>query len=242
MSVEKQKKNLQCGSCTNLLRDKVFEARCNDLGKLPSSKSCGSYIPDAFSLVPGEKKINNLLDIAHLMSTLSPNELQILAGLMLREKMTRRAGFSFLQKVYVRVQGSGNQFYLNDFVVGYVLDADRDRVRIISESGVTCITAINDSKSLTLYTTERFAPMRVEMMAKRHFTNPKNVKAPVDKYADTIAELDKVDPALLSAKRAVRKSEPDDLTAFAKKLGRGLFREKRTSTPFGSTEISISHE
>lgn len=242
MSLEKHKKNLQCGSCSNLLRDKIFEARCGDLGKLPSSKSCGSYTPDAFSLVSGEEKINNLLDIAHLMSTLSPNELQIFAGLMLREKITRRAGFSFLQKVYVRVQGNGNQFYLQDFAVGYVLDADRERVRIIGETGVTCVTAINDAQSLTLYTTARFAPLRAEMISKQHFISPRNVRASTERYDDSVAELDRVDPNLLCSKRALRKSEPDDLTSFAKKLGRGLFREKRTSAPIGSSEISISHE
>jgi len=224
------------------LRDKVFESRCSDIGKLPSSKSCGAYIPDAFSLVSGEEKINNLLDIAQLMSTLSSSELQIFAGLMLREKITRRSGFSFLQKVYIRIQGNGNQFYMNDFIVGYVLDADRERVRIIGETGVTCVTAINDLQSLTLYTSARFAPLRAEMVSKQHFMNPKNVRRSTDQYDDSVAELDKVDTKMLAARRTLRKSEPDDLTSFAKKLGRGLFREKRQSTPMGSSEISISHE
>ena len=248
MPVENQKKNLQCGSCANLLRNKVFDAKCFDLGRIPSSRSCSSHHPDAFALVTSEEKVTNLLDIAHLMSRMSPNDLQILAGLMLREKVTRKAGFKFLQKVYVRVQGNGNATYMNDFAVGYVLDATKDLVRITGENGNLVVTAMNDPNSLTLMTTERFAEVRAHMVRNKLFTNPQSINnIPQSAFRDdAVMPLDKVDDKFLQRKTngsSVKRAPKDDLVSLIGKLGKGLIRPRKSSQGHdGSSEIRISHD
>lgn len=247
MSVENQKKNLQCGSCTNLVRDKVFETKCADMGKIPSSKGCSSHVPDAYALVQGKtSKLDNLLDIAHVMSSLSPMELQVFAGLMMREKITRKNGFKFLQKIYIRVQGNGSELFLNDFIVGYVLDASKEYVRIIGENGGIAVSAINDAKSLTLYTTERFAVLRSEMMKNKKFINPKGKYSPVlNPYSDTVMPLDSVDDQFLHKKgsKNVKRTPKDDLTSLVSKLGRGILRPRKSATVYdGNSEISINHD
>lgn len=231
----------------------MFEARCSDLGKIPSSRGCSSHLPDAFTLAQSrDDRVHHLLDISNLMSMLSPRELQVLAGLMLREKITRRAGFQFMQKVYVRVSGNGSELFLNDFAVGYVLDATKDYVRVIGERGGMAITAINDAdRSMTLYTVPRFAELRAEMARKRNIVNPKSLASvpppPSTDYNDAVIPLEKLEENF-RAKGKARKAPKDDLTSLVSRMGRGLLKPRvgkpnRPAKDYDSEDgISISHE
>ena len=237
------KKNLNCGSCSGLIRDRILEARCSELGRLPSSKACGSHSPDVFSLVGDEDKIMNLEAVSELMAQMSSNDLQVLGALMLREKHTRKHGFQFRQRVYVRIRGASNSNYLSNFVVGYILDATKDSIRVIGESGKTTITAINDKNSETVYTVERFNKLRMEMLAAGRRVDPDIATEQQrlenkQKFASILPLDEAVEKGIVDKKR---KASRDDLVSMVSRLGRGqLKRKDKDSTPGKSVRIDYS--
>lgn len=243
---ESPKKNLNCGSCTHLVREKTFEARCSELGRLPTSKACGSHTPDVFSLVGDEERIQNLADVGELMAQLSTNDLQILGALMLREKQTRKNGFKFRQKVYVRIRGNATANYLSNFVVGYVLDASKETVRVIGASGATTISAINDKHSETLYTVERFNKLRTEMLEAGHRVDPDiaGEQARLEQKAknNSVLPLDEaVASGIIDKKEAKRKNPKDDLVSLVSRLGRGHMKRRGDAEQGPSKSVKISY-
>ncbi len=216
------KKQLGCGSCEGLTRNRIFEQRCADLGKLPVSRACGSHRPDVFTLAGGEEKVNLLLTVSEVMNRMGNNDLQILASLMLNEKTTRRFGFKFHQKVYIRVQGETTADYMSNFAVGYVLSADKEHVRVIGESGSMAMTFINDKDSITLYTVARFNPIRKKMRDEKRYVDPavqNTMPSATTKASGTIKAFDDaVDQGIIVKKK---RSERGDLVALVARLGKG---------------------
>lgn len=237
------KKNLNCGSCSGLIRERILEARCSELGRLPASKACGSHSPDVFSLVGDEDRITNLEDVSELMAQMSTNDLQILGALMLREKQTRKNGFQFRQKVYVRIRGASNSNYLSNFVIGYVLDVTKETIRVIGESGKTTISAINDPKSETVYTVERFNKLRQEMVAAGRRVDPdiateqQRLEAK-QKYASIVPLDEAVEKGIVDKKR---KAARDDLVSMVSRLGRGQLKRKDKETSGPSKAIRFDY-
>jgi len=89
-----------------------------------------------------------------IISNYGVNELNALASLLLKEKQTRKFGYHFYQKVYVRLQGQVKNNYFSNFVVGHILDATKENVRIVGFNGtrltVSCLFVM---QWLTLNTT-----------------------------------------------------------------------------------------
>lgn len=174
---------------------------------------------------------------------MSPNDLQILAAMLLNEKRTRRAGYSFMQKVYIRIAGTSGRNYLNNFVMGYVLDADKAQVRIVSESGQTAVTLPKGSPSL--YTIEQFEPIRAEILANRRWVDPA-VKADESRIASRIiSNLDQADVrGTLDTKNTRRKKikkvkQTEDLVTFVAKMTRGVINTKKAHQAMGE-EIVVN--
>lgn len=219
---------VHCGSCSHLLKSKHFESNCAALGKLPSSKACSSHLPDAHAIANSPKAVERLSGLAHAMDLLSNTELQSLGTLMIREKITRKAGFTFRQKVYIRIHGSGNSNYLSNFVVGYVLDANPEFVRVTDVDGKVAIQVINDANSQTLFTVERFKEFRARMIAAKALTDPKLLPSKTGKEYNHILPVDVAVKDGLITNKKVSRAERDDLVALANRCGKGIMREKRS--------------
>ena len=241
----KVKKHLQCGSCTYLIRDRVFEAKCSELGRIPTSKACGSHVPDVFTLVNSEESLHNLQSLGDMMAQMGNNDLQILGALLLREKQTRKHGFKFHQKVYVRFRGTSNNNYLSNFVIGYVLDATKETIRVVGESGSTAITAINDKNSDSIYTAERFNPLRIAMVRDKRYVDPSLVdedeRLRKKMYASVMPLDQAVEEGILNKKTMANKAVKDDLVSLVARLGRGQLRreKKERVAPTGDEEVRI---
>ena len=233
------KKQLQCGSCVGLVRSPVLEVPCNQVGKLPTSRSCGSHQPDVFTLAGGEEKVNLMLTIADVMARMSVNDLQILASLMLNEKTTRKHGFKFKQKVYLRVQGQTNSNYLSNFAVGYVLDANKDTVRLIGESGTMSVSCLNEKDSCTLYTVARFNVLREQMLKDRKFIDPAVQKIIIPAPKETnVKTLDAAfDDGLLKKKS---RKERGDLVSLVSRLSKGHLRVDKAENVVKAADSSGS--
>lgn len=237
---------LNCGSCLFLDRERAFERRCSDLGKLPTGKSCGSYKPDVFNLVGSGQKFDRLHRMADALHGMSANELQTLGALFHAERNTRKAGWRFMQKVYVRYTGGSNRNYMSNFLIGYVLYADKEYVRIVGESGKMFLSIMNASDSSTLYTVQQFKPIREAMVEGKKFSDPENgqpsMHSRIAKLDDAVRE-DK--PLRKNVKKS--KSNEDDLVSIVSRMSRGIIgragsskRTKKKSVEEGG-EISFKY-
>ena len=217
-----KKLSLNCGSCLFLNREKVFEKKCVELGKLPSSKACGSYVPDAFILAGSPERVNRLKMVSSAIRGMSLTEIQSLAALLHAEKSTRKAGWSFYQRVIVRYTGTSSSNYFSNFAVGFVVYADKDVVRIVGQSGKMMITAMNCKDGDTVYTLDRFKVLAADMTKRKRFVDTTNAGAarggsyvrPLD---DAIGSENKV-----SKKITVSKTKTDDLVAIIAKMSMGF--------------------
>ncbi len=223
---------VNCGSCLHLNGEKVFEAKCIELGKLDQSVACASHTPDAFSLIgDSDSMVYDLSKLGATLKLMTIRDCQILASLLLNEKKTRRAGFFFMQKVYVRVSGRSGRNYVKNFALGYVLDANKDTVRIVSASGRTAVVLPIGSDAL--YTVKAFQPIRTEMYANRKYVDP-DVEVGNAKIARAAAEMANLDDAdslgllesSISKKRKIKKIKKgsEDLVSFVARLTRGIDR------------------
>jgi len=222
---------LQCGSCTFREREKIFEKRCADLGKLPSARACSSHTSDAFSLINSTHDRSALENLMGIISNYGVNELNALASLLLKEKQTRKFGYHFYQKVYVRLQGQVKNNYFSNFVVGHILDATKENVRIVGFNGknVVCVYAINEQASSTYYTLDRFMPIRDAMVDAKHYLDPE-FGTPTTR--GRLVSLAAPEVSLLidhspHAKRRLKRAPKDDLVSLVSRMAKGVVRAKR---------------
>lgn len=213
---------LHCGSCAFLDRDKVFESKCSELGRLPSSRACNSHKSDVFTLVSNESHIDLLDELSSIIQGFGPKELKVLAALLLAETATRKAGFRFYQRVYLRIQGSLSENYFSNFAVGHVLDADKERIRVVGfyDNSTTCVYAINDKTSTTIYTVERFEELKEKMLKSRAFVShdySTEQRVMSLGYADDQGYLDKP----VARRRVKRAPVEDDLVRMVQRLSKG---------------------
>lgn len=226
--------------------ERVFEARCSELGRVPTSKACKLHVPDAVALMQDqEQRMKSFLDMAQVFRRMSPKDMQVFGAMMIAERKTRKAGFSFMEKVYVRVQGQAGRNYMSNFAMGFVLDADKERIRIISESAKTVIVLPNEKVSNSLYTVRQFATIRAEIAAEKKWTDPEVVKSDARMSAAiAMANLDQADAAGLldtpvAARRKIKKAkEKDDLVSFVAKMSRGITKSRNSDG--GDEEFSVS--
>ena len=153
----------------------------------------------------------------------------------------RKAGWKFYQRVIVRFAGSGTSNYFNNFAVGYVVHADKDNLRIVSESGKMTVTAMNIKDSETVYTMERFRALAKEMIRLKHFSDPSSggywvSPRPVELDAALRSERS------LTPKLKSSKTRTEDLVSIISKMSNGFSTgstKKRKTSSSNSGEISM---
>lgn len=219
----KEKKIKSCGSCLHLEKEKAFEQPCKFLGKLATSKPCGTYKPNIHMLVRDEDTFNRLQMIAEAIDGLDNHTLEALSRTLDTVRKTKKNGYKFWQPVYVRYLGTGNANYLSNFMKCRVLQADKEWVRLISENGKTFLTLINDSTTLIMSTKE-FVQMRKKMRLEGKFVDPKAVDLCKTSAAGDVAEMDEVikkGTMSKTIKRGIRASREDSNAANISRIVRG---------------------
>jgi hypothetical protein len=253
-SSKQLKQSLTCGGCSGLHRDKLISGNataCADQGKIASAKACPSFRADVFSLASlndaATETKDPLLQLSTSLNVFNNSELHVFAALLLGEKRTRKYGYKFWQKVYIRFRGTSSDNYFSNFVVGRVLDADRDFIRVVSDSGKSCIQVINEPNSSSIYTVSRFTPLRRMMMEKQYIVDPNIEKVHKKAAQSFIAPVDfAVDEEMVGEtftrkNRKVRKVQRTDLVSMVQKLSSGKMLKRQSTDYDFDGEVSINH-
>lgn len=193
-----------------------------------------------FSLAGNYKKMDRLVKLAECLYGMTANEIQALGSVLQAEKNTRKNGWSFFQKVYIRFAGSSDRNFISNFVVGRVVYADKEYVRVIGASGKMFITAMNDKESTTLYTVDRFNQLRDKMLNEKKFVDPKVAYIPQSAENGIVSNLDDVASKDVALRKPLSKSRSssDDLVSIVSRMSRGLLGKERKTTK-KTTELTF---
>jgi ribosome biogenesis protein Nip4 len=176
----KPKTSVQCGSCVYLNRERIFEVKCHKLGKLETSPACSRYKSEV-TYIDCEEDVNKHKVLASIMDGMNASQLQALSALIGEEVKTRKRKFKYFQLMYINIHASKTP-YLSHFMECRVLDADKTRVRLISESGKTQISIYyNDfdhtlGLGISLFTAEQFREIRRELVLQKRYNDPNQFK------------------------------------------------------------------
>lgn len=231
---KRQCEKVNCGSCQFHTKDKAFEKPCIELGKLPQARACQSYKPHVQQLLSEPQDVRNTLKIADAVRGMGNSDIQVLIGLLLQEKTTRKLGFYFHQKVYVRYRGTLRNYFSN-FLVGYVLYATKEYIMIVGESGKTVFRLINEKDGHSFYTVEQFRVVRQEMSAKKMMVDPQIDIDNANVFAKrgAVSPLDLVDEESIRNRQLskVKKTKgeeqgPDDIVTMVRRAERGRVADR----------------
>lgn len=170
---EKRKTSSKCGDCEGFTRSSLVEQGkvCNQLGRITFSEACPKFKPDVFRLQEMAKKNPwTLKDFSAIVADTPNHCLGVLAEMLKNERITRKYGFTFYQKVYYHWGGGDN--YLSNFASAYILDVRAKRIRLLSWKGSTTLTIdiprdVRDMQKYLqgqVYTVEEYRPLKREMI------------------------------------------------------------------------------
>lgn len=233
---------LTCGDCIGLTREVLISGEsvpCNKQGMKNVSKACPKFRPDCFQLRGAiEAEENVLSEFGAIMSTFDTNQIRIFGIVMMNEAITRKHGFNFYQRVYVRYRGTASSNYLSNFMTARILMADAEKVYICSDDGKIVLTYENTGvNGPSIYDAESFIPLRDMMIAKARKMDPDvhraTTKALRPKEADfdlklntngiqgTITDITRVSKSNGGIGKRKRSSEIVDLVSIVQQIERG---------------------
>lgn len=232
-------KTRQCGSCLHLNLEKAFEAPCSSLGMLPTSAPCNSFKANLHQLSQPEETFNDLDLFGSVLSKMSASQLAIFCELVSRERITRKYGYRFFQRVYVRYVGASSSNYLSNFMSARVLDCDAQHIRLIGDNDYHAYILLEHVKGKTssLFVEKDFNALRKELIASKKFVDPqlkKTGKLLPASAKGQIANLDAAVPEHVDIRRQgmKKKQSADDLVSMVGRMNTGMYgtREARRAT------------
>ncbi len=162
-----------CGECSGFEDEKLLEncsTVCSKADKLCSSASCPSFAPRVKVL----KEYAQRDGFEHLVSLVEqiPDEaLRVLAAIISGESVTRKRGYRFGQKVYVRYRGTSGSNYLSNFMTANVMYVNEQHIRLMSLDG-RCVLTFSHACKVNIFTPQEFAPLRQKMLNANKLLDP----------------------------------------------------------------------
>jgi hypothetical protein len=199
---------------------------CIKQGRFEYSSSCENFKPNSVALAESiEKNGSSLYELADIMREFDNGQLRLFGAAILNEHITRKQGYTFLQKVYVRFRGTLASDYLSNFMTARILSADKDYVRVCSDDGKIVLTFQNLGKEKNIFTVSQFSIFRRQMEFKGRVVDPKldrptakNVKAlelPFELKLNTNGVMGYIDDIGSLAKRNKIKRESSDQQVYS---------------------------
>lgn len=176
--VKAKLKSLQplCGDCVGLKKERLIpdcKETCCNLGKVGTSRTCPHFISDHDKVKPlyGKAGFEQLIAI---FKDLPTESLRNLAGVLYQEHKTRKFGFFFGQKVYVRYRGTSKSDYMSNFMTARVFSVNAEFVRLTSDDGRCLMTYALSSleEGGVIYTVDDFDKLRSSMIKRGRLVDP----------------------------------------------------------------------
>lgn len=172
---------LRCGDCSGLTRDVLISGEsvvCSSQGKLKTAKACPKFRPDVFSMDEMLENDNTLVTLAKTIRSIPDSKLTLVASVILNDQVTRKAGYKLMQPVYVRYRGTARSDYMSNFMTARVLFADKDYVKLVSDTGRVTLTYVNNGLAgPTIYSVKEFRKIKQSMIDKGRNVDPAHERA-----------------------------------------------------------------
>lgn len=228
-----------CGGCVGLKREPILDKRpCSEMGILASQRSCSRYQPDVFAVQKMIEGEGSLLTLASMLRYVPTSKLEILGSIIAQDKRNRKNGMHLGQRVFVRYRGAANANYKSNFMVAYVLYANKRVIRLVSKRGDCVLTLELDDFELngpSVYSAKNFRPILATMNKREKLVDPKVVAGEAKRLRTAeLYELgitvDSLNGAITTIDSVVSKSDPkskkdkeiNDLTAIVRDIDRGF--------------------
>lgn len=184
------------------------EGTCADvLGKKDSSKVCPKFRKNTHKITGTKRKEHSSIEeLGNIIRGISSERIGLIGVMLLNERTTREAGYSFMQRVYVRYRGRATRNYLSNFMAAHILQADSKQVVLCSSDGKTILTYPNtgiDGKDI--YSVKTFKPMKTMMLEKGNEVDPEIKQSAPKRIIPH--ELDEVHAAVASARGEIASIE-----------------------------------
>jgi hypothetical protein len=124
-----------CGTCRHYcwIVGPNRKTTCNNLGSIDTTPGCLDYAINPFVLKDYISVLKPLSEVLRVMPlTVLPMFYEIIA----QEKVLRRRGFYFMEKVAIKYYGSAADKYISNYVVAHVFSSTDEGVLVISKSGI----------------------------------------------------------------------------------------------------------
>lgn len=109
--------------------------------------------------------------MVEMFAELPDDSLRVLASILYNEKRTRKAGYFFGQKVYVRYRGANSSNYLSNFMIAHVMYVSNEHYRLMSMDG-KCVLTYGIQCRPNIFTVDQFADLRTKMLKKNKLVDP----------------------------------------------------------------------
>ena len=224
---------VSCGDCSGFSREALLPnstSSCAKQGALNSQTICPHFRANAFNLSDSMKEGTEVRDLLDLINKVPDESIKALAGLLLKESKTRALGSRLGMRVYVRYRGRDKADYASNFLAARVLDVSKERIRLISDDGATCLTFPNTGFEGPIYSEKAFAPIRKNIRRQKMAYDPE-----IEANADRERNRRKLE-GVFSDEDHTRFKTPNDLSLDNLSIpdlatvSRKKKRAKRTST------------
>jgi hypothetical protein len=172
--------NLQnkCGDCRFFCSEKIFDRPCDKLGQIEIAKACKRFKPEATKLKDAVLEATGALELlAKLMRKIPSNSLPTLSAHIALESVTRKYGYCFYQRVYCKIRGQAEAYYLDNFEPCFVMEATKAGLVLYAKDAnfkyVKTEFKKGELNGPKIFSPKAFAKLRDQMVRDDKITDPK---------------------------------------------------------------------
>lgn len=162
--------DIRCRDCIYYERSATYEDKCKNLGIQSFSKPCRRFTLDPYQI---DFNNDDTKTISLLITNISDKKLIKLAALLAQESKTRKQGFIFGQKVYVKLYQSD---YLSNYAVARVISANKEYVSLQGKKGWRGMLFHNSVLTIEEFIKKKDSLIKQNKLKDPNFSNYTTIK------------------------------------------------------------------